>query len=170
MKKQIVKNLVKTLLLMASLPALAQKPTIQFLPFPTAGVVAPTASLCGFDILATPQAGRPNGARIILFDNTGIMVGTLFLTLKNLSSGKTVDVNVSGPALLTFSDTTTTIVGMGPGIFLLPPLPASVTTAAGLPPVPLLRGRAVFTVDNQGNVTSFQSITGTAEDVCQLLR
>src|SRR5437879_4525623 len=147
MTKQTIKNLVTTFLLLASLPVLAQKPTIQFIPFPTAGVVAPTTSLCGFDILATPQAGRPNGARIILFANTGIMVGTLFLTLKNLSSGNTVDVNVSGPALLTFSATTTTIVGMGPGIFLFPPLPTSVTSAAGLPAVPLLRGRAVFTVD-----------------------
>jgi hypothetical protein len=168
MTKETVKNLVRTLLVLASLPALAQKPIIQLIPFPTAGIVEPTASLCGFDILATPQAGRPNGPRIIQFANTAITAGPLFLTLKNLSSGKTVDVNVSGPSILNFSGTTTTVVSMGPGI-LAPAPPASVTTAAGLPPVPLLHGRLVFTVDEQGNVASIQSFTGTAEDVCQLL-
>jgi hypothetical protein len=167
--KQIVKNLVRTLLLLVCLPILAQKPTIQLVPFPTAGLVAPTASLCGFDILASPQAGRPNGEGIILFANTGIAAGPLFVTLKNLKSGKTVDVNVSGPALLTFSGTTTTQEGMGPGILAFPPPPASVTTAAGLPPVPLLHGQSVVTVDDQGNITSIQGFTGTVEDVCQLL-
>jgi hypothetical protein len=157
------------LLLVVSVPVFAQKPSIQLTPFPTAGVVSPTASLCGFDILAIPQAGRPNGEKIILFENSGILTGPFFLTLTNLTSGKTVNANVSGPALLSFSGTTTTLVGMGPGIVAFPPAPLSVTSAAGLPPVPLLRGRAVFTVDDQGNVTAIQTIGGTVQDVCELL-
>ena len=161
---------VVSLLLLATVPVIAQKPTIQYTPFPVAGVVSPTAGLCGFDILIVPEPGRPNGEKIILFGNTGIVSGPFFLTLTNLSTGKTVNVSVSGPALLTFSGTTTTLVGMGPGLVAFPPAPLSVTSAAGLPAVPLLRGRAVVTVDDQGNVIAFQSFTGTVEDVCQLLQ
>src|SRR5262249_41447203 len=103
------------------------------------------------------------------FNNTGIVTGPLFVTLTNLNTGKTVGVNISGPALLTFSSIgTTNEVGMGPG--LLVPAPLSVTSAAGLPPVPLLHGRSVFTADAQGNVVSIQSFVGQVEDVCQMLR
>jgi hypothetical protein len=62
-----------------------------------------------------------------------------------------------------------TVVGMGPGIVAFPPAPLSVTSAAGLRPVPLLRGRAVFTVDDQGKVTAIQVTGGTVQDVCELL-
>jgi hypothetical protein len=96
--------------------------------------------------------------------------GPLFLTLTNLSTGKTVGVNVGGPALLTFSGTTTTLVGMGHGVVAFPPAPLSVTSAAGLPAVPLLYGRAVFTIDEQGNITAIQSTTGSVQDICELLR
>jgi hypothetical protein len=42
--------------------------------------------------------------------------------------------------------------------------------AAGLPRVFLLDGRIVFTVDEQRNTISIQSVTGTVQDVCQLLQ
>src|SRR5262245_44320534 len=130
--------LVTPLLLLATMPVMAQKPTIQLTPFPKAGIVSATAHLCGFDILTVPQAERPNGEKLVLFDNTGILTGPLFLTLTNLNTGKTVSLNAGGPARLTFSGTTTTFVGMGPGIVAYPPAPLSVTSAAGLPAVPLL--------------------------------
>jgi hypothetical protein len=50
------------------------------------------------------------------------------------------------------------------------PLPADVATAAGLPREFLLHGRIVFTLDEEGHVTSIESVTGTVEDVCQLLQ
>jgi len=59
----------------------------------------------------------------------------------------------SGPIRLSFSGTTTTVVSTGPSI---QPFPASVLTAAGLPPLPLIHGQIVFSVDDQGNVTSIQ--------------
>ena len=156
---------VALLLLTLALPALAQKPTIQLIPFTSAFV--PAAAACGFDVLVTPQAGRPNKERLIQFNNTAIIAGPLFVTLKNLSTGKTIDVNISGPIRLSFSGTTTIVVSTGPSI---QPFPASVLTAAGLPPLPLIHGQIVFTVDDQGNVTSIQSVTGTVQDVCQLLQ
>ena len=156
---------IALLLLVLGLPAVAQKPTIQLIPFTSAFV--PAAAACGFDVLVTPQAGRPNKERLIQFNNTAIIAGPLFVTLKNLSTGKTIDVNISGPSRLSFSGTTTTVVSTGPSI---QPFPASVLTAAGLPPLPLIHGQIVFSVDDQGNVTSIQSVTGTVQDVCQLLQ
>ena len=160
-------SIVATLLL-AGRPALAEKPTIVLLPF--TGGVAPTQDICGFDIGVTPREGRPNGQRLILFGTTGIIAGPLFNTLTNLSTGKSIDVNVSGPGRLTFSETNPTVVAMGPGVFWSHPLSPELAAAAGLPRVFLLDGRIVFTVDGQRNTISIQSVTGTAQDPCQLLR
>jgi hypothetical protein len=153
-------------LLGAWLPAVAQKPVIQLIPFTSFFVSA--ADACGFDVLFTPQAGRPNGERLIQFANTTILTGPLFVTLTNLSTRKTVNVNISGPELFAFNASgTTTFVSLGPGI--PGALPASVATAAGLPLLPLMHGRAVFTIDAQGNITSV-TFTGQVQDVCQLLQ
>jgi hypothetical protein len=160
-----MKKLMTTLLLLLALPALAQKPTIQLMPF--AGAFVPAAAACGFDVLVTPQAGRPNKERLIQFNNTAIIAGPLFVTLKNLSTGKTIDINSSSSAHFTFSDTTTIEVTTG---LTSSPLPADVAAAAGLPLLFLIRGRMVFTIDDQGNITSVQSVTGKVEDVCQLLQ
>jgi len=153
------------LLLALALPAPAQKPTIQLMPFTSAFI--PAADACGFDVLFTPQAGRPNRERLIQFANTAIVAGPLFVTATNVSTGRTIDLNISGPFHLSFSSNTTTVVSTGPSI---QPLPANVLTAAGLPPLPLIHGQIVFTVDYQGNVTSIQRVTGTVKDVCQLLQ
>jgi hypothetical protein len=122
-KEAVVKKSIVTFVLLFALPGLAQKPTIQMMPWPTAGVLGPTASACGFDILATPQAGRPNKEKLILLGDAGIITGPLFLTLKNLTTGKTVDINISGPAQLAFSMDTTTLVIHGPGLGAFPPPP-----------------------------------------------
>jgi len=156
---------VALLLLALALPAAAQKPTIQLIPFTSA--LIPAADACGFDVLFTPQAGRPNRERVIQFANTSIIAGPLFVIAKNLSTGRTIDVNISGPYQFSLSGNTTIAVFTGPSI---QPLPANILTAAGLPPLPLIHGQIVFTVDDQGNVTSIQRVTGTVKDVCQLLQ
>jgi hypothetical protein len=155
---------IALLLLALALPAVAQKPTIQLTPFTSFFV--PAAAACGFDVLFTPQAGRPNRERLIQFANTVIIAGPLFVTITNLSTGKTINLNISGPTRISFSGTPT-VVATGPSI---QPLPANVLTAAGLPLLPLIHGQIVFTLDDQGNVTSIQSVTGTVQDVCQLLQ
>jgi hypothetical protein len=155
-------------LLLATRPVLAQKPTILLLPF--TGGVAPTQDVCGFDIGVTPQEGKPNGERLILFGDTAIIAGPLSNTLTNLSTGKSIDVNVSGPGRLIFSETTTTVIAAGPGVFWSHPLSAELAASAGLPRVFLLDGRIVFTADEQRNTISILSVSGIAQDVCQLLR
>jgi hypothetical protein len=124
-------------------------------------------------VLFTPEPGKPNGERLIQFvDSAGphaaIGVGPLFVTLTNLSSKKTVNVNISGPGLFGVTGTSgRTDVILGPAI--PGALPANVATAAGLPLLPLFHGRALFTFDAQGNLISV-SFTGTVQDVCQLLQ
>jgi len=154
---------IALLLLVLGLPAVAQKPTIQLIPFTS--VFLPAEAACGFDVLATPQAGRPNKERLIQFNNTAIIAGPLFVTLKNLSTGKTINLNISGPTRIGFSGTTAQFLGP----FVIP-LPADVATAAGLPLLSLTHGRVVVTLDQQGNISSIQSATGTVQDVCQLLQ
>jgi hypothetical protein len=150
------------LILALTLPALAQKPTIMLSPF-TETVIA--SDICGFGILVDPQAGRPNLAKIIFFANTGISSGPVFITLKNLASGKTVDLNISGPVTFNFSGKS---VLLGPGL-AIEGLPADLAAAAGLPKLPLFHGRAVFQTDDLGNITSI-SFTGKVEDVCQMMQ
>jgi hypothetical protein len=125
---------------------------------------AAAADACGFDVLFTPQEGRPNRERLIQFADTTIIVGPLFVTLTNLSTGKTINLNISGPGQFHF--TTNTFVGEGPSI--PGPLPADVATAAGVPLLPLFHGRVVYTFDAEGNLISI-SFTGPVQDVCQLL-
>ena len=165
-EKQISEVFKGALLLLAlAVPAAAQKPTIQLIPF-TDPVFIPAADACGFDVLATPQAGRPNKGKVITFANMAIYSGPIFATLKNLSTGKTIDVNISGPGHFSFSGNT--FVAAGPGIFLNL-LPKNLLTAAGLPPLPFFHGQVVFTFDDQGNITSLDN-TGRVEDVCELLQ
>src|SRR2546426_11894658 len=118
---------IALLLLALALPAVAQKPTIQLTPFTSFFV--PAAAACGFDVLFTPQAGRPNRERLIQFANTAIIAGPLFVTIKNLSTGKTINLNISGPTRIGFSGTTAQFLGP----FVIPS-PAHVATAAGVAP------------------------------------
>ena len=111
---------VALMLLALALPAVGQKPTIQLLPFTSFFV--PAADACGFGVLFTPEPGRPNGERLIQFvnaasPNAAIIAGPLFVTLTNVSSGKTVNANISGPVLIGVSGISgRTDVSFGPGI------------------------------------------------------
>jgi hypothetical protein len=73
---------VALLLLALAVPAAAQKPIIEPQPF-TDPIFIPAADACGFDVLATPQARRPNKAKVILFANMRIFSGPIFVTLEN---------------------------------------------------------------------------------------
>src|SRR5207253_9211934 len=140
-EKQITETpKIALLLLVLALPAVAQKPAIQLIPFTSFFV--PAAAACGFDVLFTPQAGRPNKERLIQFGNTAIIAGPLFVTITNLSTGKTIILNISGPQRISFSGDTTAEL-LGPHVTLLP---ADVVTAAVLVVVSLTYGRVVVAV------------------------
>jgi hypothetical protein len=155
-------NIALVLLAFALLAAAQGKPIIQITPL-TPFVVSAADNGCGFDILFSPQAGRPNREKAIIFSNTEIITGPAFVTLQNLTTNKTFDANISGPGTFTFSDNT--FVLRGPSFA---GLPESVAQAAGLPRAGLTNGHLVLTFDDQGNITT-ASLNGTARDVCPLL-
>src|SRR5215831_15401589 len=159
------------LFLFMPLATLAQKPTITAMPF-TGSVLAPTAPFCGFDMIDTPQPNRPSKERLIQFANGGaIIAGPLFVQLKNEDTGEIIDLNSSGPASsITFEpDGSTVEIAGGPSIWNYPsPPPLAITQAAGLPPVPYIKGRVRVVVDPNGNITSMELMGGTAENICSL--
>jgi hypothetical protein len=157
------------LLLAFALPSLAQKPTITEIPFTTPFVISggPANGACSFDVLVSPQEGKPNADKIIQFANKGIITGPLFVTLTNESTQKSVNLNISGPSVITFSGgNPIKQVLMGPTLsFGFPP---NLTAAAGLPTTVALANGRTLTFDAEGNVVSL-SFNGTSQDVCQML-
>jgi hypothetical protein len=148
------------LLLALAVPAIAGKPIITINP-ETPGVI-PAAEGCGtFDLYVAPQPGRPNLGKIIEFTDSEVISGPVFVAVTNLSTNKTINLNISGPGK--FSFTTNTFVLEGPAfVWGLPP-------TAAFPLVSFTHGRMVLVFDDQGNITS-ATLTGTVEDVCQLLQ
>lgn len=152
---------VVLLLLAFAVPAVAGKPIITINPFTPE--VLPAADFCGtFDLYLAPQPGRPNSAKIIEFANFEILSGPVLVTITNLSTSKTINLNISGPGMYSF--TSNIFMGVGPYIVF-----GAEAQSLGLPPLAFTHGRLVFEYDDQGNITS-ATFTGTAQDVCQLLQ
>jgi hypothetical protein len=152
-------------LLALALPAFAGKPTITFIPA-TPFTITGGPGGCTFDVGVVPTANRPNGEKEILFANSAIISGPLFLTFTNLSNpAKILNLNVSGPGIINFAGNEETL--LGPSFYS--GFPPDITAAAGLPSVGLVTGRTILTFDNLGNLTSITNV-GTAQDICQALQ
>ncbi len=154
-------------LLTLALPAFAGKPTITFIPATPFTITGGTANGgCAFDVGVVPTANRPNGEKQILFANSAIISGPLFLTFTNLSNpAKTLSLNVSGPGIINFAANEETLLGPA----FISGFPPDITGAAGLPSVAFLTGRTILTFDNAGNLASITHV-GTAQDLCQALQ
>ena len=153
---------IALLLLVLALPVAAGKPTITFAPF--MGLFFPAAQGCGtFDLLLSPEAGRPNGGRVITFsDGDQVLQGPLFITATNQTNGVSINKSIGPAHFLLTPDTFTSYGGQ------INVLPAALAEAAGLPPVSLSTGKVVETFDAEGNLISV-SFIGTAENLCKLL-
>jgi hypothetical protein len=118
------------------------------------------------------QPNRPSVERLIEFANGGALIaGLLQVQLKNANTGQIIDLNSSGPApSITFNpDGSIVEIAAGPSIWNYPfPPPLAITQAAGLPPVPYIKGQVRVVTDQNGNITSMSLIGGTAEDICSL--
>jgi hypothetical protein len=158
------------LFLLVPISALAQKPTITVLPNP-GPVLALTEPFCGFNAIDQVEPGTPFKERLIQFANGGALVaGPLFVQSKNLTTGQVIEINSSGPApSITFlPDGSTVEVAAGPSLWNIPPPPLAVTEAAGLPPVPYIKGRVTVTFDANGNIIAMKLTGGTAVSFCSL--
>jgi hypothetical protein len=86
------------------------------------------------------------------------ITGTFKQRLTNLSTGKFIDVNSSGPVLLDFHpDDSLTEIDYGPQ-FARPPGKLLLTT-----------GKLIWEFDSAGDFVSFTQQGGTTQDVCALL-
>ena len=154
-------------LLTLALPAFAGKPTITFVPAAPFTITGGTANgACAFDVGVVPTANRPNGEKEILFANSAIITGPLFLTFTNLSNpAKTLSLNVSGPGIINFTDSEEILLGPS----FISGFALNLTEAAGLPSVALVTGRTILTFDNAGALVSITHV-GTVQNICQALQ
>lgn len=155
---------VAVLLLMLALPAVASAPI--FIVNPVGPfLIQGGPDGCPFDVIVAPQPGRPNNGKIIQFTNgSAVFSGATFVTATNLSSFKSINLNISGPGSFSFSNNTFTVLGAS----LVSGLPPNLVPP-NLPLVALTHGQLVEQFDNSNNLISV-SFTGAAEDVCQLLQ
>ena len=154
---------VAFLLLALALPALAAKPII--VENPVTPFVIPAAGGCGtFDVSGAQEVGKPNSLAIF-FANSTILAGPAFVTLTNVSTGKSINLNISGPVKIVFTNNGTT--GVNEGLTLVFSLPAN--APPDLQGVVRSNGRLVSQFDNSGNLISV-TFTGTTQNLCQLLQ
>jgi hypothetical protein len=162
--------LLSLALVLVPIQALAQKPVIILQPNP-GPLLALTEPFCGFNAIDQVAPGTPYKERLIQFANGGALIaGPLKVQSQNLTTGQIIDINSSGPApSITFlADGGTVLVATGPSLWNIPPPPLAVTEAAGLPPVPYIRGRVTVTYDADGNITAMKLTGGTAVSFCSL--
>ena len=109
-RKSLITAVVAVLGALALAPsAAADKPTIEPAPF---GVF--TGQYCE-DFLVRVSETTNRGTAKIFSDGSVIITGTLNVDVTNVETGKTISLNISGPAM--FSSDGTTLVGVGKWLF-----------------------------------------------------
>jgi hypothetical protein len=146
----VVLATVVALGLLVPATVLAQKPTRDPLP---AGPVTVSGS-CSFDVLVEIVENK----EFITVFSSGktIITGQLFLRVTNLSTGKTMLLNVSGPGINNLADTSTfnlsgTSLIWFPGSLLL------------------TKGPVTLTLDAEGNVIGFNATSKGGINLCTAL-
>ena len=147
-----------------ALPAVATAPVFVVNPI-TPSVISKGPGGCLFDVALIPQPGRPNKGEIIEFaDGSEIFHGATFVTLTNVATSKSINLNISGPGRFSVTDNTFTFLGPA----LVAGLPPNVLPP-NLPSVFVAHGQLVQQFDSSGNIVSV-SFTGEAENICDLLQ
>lgn len=159
--------IITTVIALAASAAFATRPTVQIVPAGS-GVLPSSISGCGFDIGYAPSSNKEK--LTTFFDQNGnvrfmLITGDRGISLVNLTSGKGINLNISGPAQIQQNqDGTFQIMGGGPAIGIFGP-----NVAPGLPTVAYTTGRLVVIADQDLNPIQVLSAAGTVKDVCLLL-
>jgi hypothetical protein len=143
----------------------ANQPTRQFIPaspFTLSGV-------CSFDVHIDFLANKEYAT--ILVDHAGnptaiLTTGVLKVSLTNLSNGKSLDLNISGPGRsVTNPDGSATLTSWGPWLWFIAPgdLPNY------SPRMFFISGQMVAQFNSDGHLTALQIIGGTTQDMCVAL-
>jgi len=149
-------------------PALARGPKWQFNAPPPGPVILP-ADFCGFRIGVSFPVDKEYFKVLKAADGsmTLLVTGRLTLTNTNLSTGKTITANISGPGTATFfPDGSVTTEETGRAVYALVPADAQ---RFGVPPIGLTAGPLTTSVDVDGNLTSFSLQGHVLVDVCAAL-
>jgi hypothetical protein len=127
------------------------------------------ASICGFKIRVSFPVNKEYG-KILKTTNgsaTMLITGRLTLSNTNLSTGKTIITNLSGPGkLTTFPDGSVTERAKGHTGYLLSPADAK---RIGVPRLGVTAGAQTITFAPDGSVTSFSLRGHVLVDICAAL-
>ena len=111
---------------------------------------------CTFDVHREVLVNR---SILTIFSNgERLTTGTFKERLTNLSTGKFIDVNASGPILAVFHEDGSSTEQLRGRQFVRPPGELLITT-----------GKVILERDPAGNVVGFTQLGGTSQDVCELL-
>jgi hypothetical protein len=120
---------------------------------------------CDFDVLLEDLWN--NSSLIYFYDQEGnllrfVSVGALKTRLTNMESGKSIDLNISGPAFFKpLPDDWLLLSGGGPWLFFE-------LGVDELPELALVHGRTELLIDPDGNVEVL-TLRGKVEDVCSMI-
>jgi len=150
--------------LMTAGPALARGPQWDFQP---ADPFTLPADYCGFEIGLSFPVDRAYGKILKAADGTMLFTGSLTVSATNLSTGKTVTSNISGPETdTTFPDGSSTRSKRGlAGVVLLP----AEAQRFGMPGLGVSAGAQTESFDANGNLTSFSLQGHVVLDTCAAL-
>jgi hypothetical protein len=156
---------------LASIPtaslAQSRRPLVEIVPLDPFTLAAGESG-CNFAIAIAPM---DNKEKLTTFLNSSgnvrlqVITGVRKVQLTNLSTGKIISLNTSGPVQIhQNSDGTTTLSLDGDGVLLFAP-----GVGSDFPKHAYVRGRTVAVGDAYGNIVNVVRVDGTVQDVCSLL-
>jgi hypothetical protein len=152
--------------LLTASPALGAGRGPQWVALGPAEPITVPAQYCGFAIEETFPVDNEFG-KALEDGMTFLLTGRLTMVSTNLSTGKSVSSNISGPGTFTFfPDGSVTIVSRGVSGLLLFPADAP---RFGMPPVAVVAGTQTSTFDADGNLTSYSLQGNVVTDICAAL-
>jgi hypothetical protein len=163
--------LLSVLLVFSTAQVFAVRPTIEYIDFSGSAFTLPaSAGFCPFDIYEEPIGNKIKVATF--YGQTGeikfeIISGMNKWRFTNLSTGKAIELNASGPGRFFVRPGSDTVLAETGGVsffyILNPP--------AGIPKLALTRGRVVAELDpTTFVVTNLISHHGTVQDICPMLQ
>ncbi|MDQ3865742.1 MAG: hypothetical protein M3304_02775 [Actinomycetota bacterium] len=162
MKRRLLSLLGAFAVLAAAPQAIADQPLREGLP---AEPFTLDASICGFPVDVT----FPTNREFITTFSSGkqIVTGALIAQLTNTETGKSIEINISGPGILTTDESgTTTFMLLGRSLVFFSPGQLGPGSA---PELLLTSGPATIVFDENGVVQSFERTSASAQDLCAIL-